>query len=346
MFQCTFCGHTTTTRQNFRRHLTLKHDADCRFEKGESGKFADVIVALSAAELASRVAVLRKGQRHVRRRGHERRAVEPVEIPLATVLPTSFVSSISANYSTPTAEATETHHVPADEACSSVASEFNFGHANNVSIDWEREELLFMDMTSEIPPPDLSWWGEPYRADTPTECSEEGWSRGAVKRADSPRVSSDPLPPAPVEAPPSVMSPLVDSHPRATTPPVASSVSATLSRPCYEPWRSAEALASILAVEPAMDLTTATDRAAALLGIERSDVISWRALYAQALAAGAMERRLVRLVLGTTLQHVFTPDMVCRLNRPTDGPSPPASPVPHKDLLALDYPITLGSDSE
>jgi len=107
-----------------------------------------------------------------------------------------------------------------------------------------------------------------------------------------------------------------------------------------------------------MDLTTATDRAAALLRIERSDVISWRALYAQALAAGAMERRLVRTYfgsmrttlvydpLGTTLQHVFTPDMVCRLNKPTDGPSLPASPVPHKDLLALDYPITLGSDSE
>jgi len=107
-----------------------------------------------------------------------------------------------------------------------------------------------------------------------------------------------------------------------------------------------------------MDLTTITDRAAALLGIEQSDVISWRALYAQALAAGAMKRRLVRIYFGTmrtnlvydplgaTLQHVFTPDMVCRLNRPTDGPSPPASPVPHNDLLSLDYPITLGSDSE
>jgi len=105
-----------------------------------------------------------------------------------------------------------------------------------------------------------------------------------------------------------------------------------------------------------MDLVTATDRAAALLGIERSDVTSWRALHAQALAAGAMERRLVRTYfgtmrttlvydpLGTTLQHVFTPDMVCRLNRPSDGPSPPTSPVPLQDLLALDYPVTVDSD--
>jgi len=135
MFQCTFCGHTTAARQNFRCHLTLKHDADCRFEKGESGKVADVIVALSAAELASRVAVLKKGQRHVRRRDHEKRAVDPVEIPLATAQPTSFVSSISAHYSTPTTKATETYYVPAEEARSSVASEFNFGSAVNELID-------------------------------------------------------------------------------------------------------------------------------------------------------------------------------------------------------------------
>jgi len=52
-----------------------------------------------------------------------------------------------------------------------------------------------MDRTDKIPPSDLSWWGEPYRVGTPTECFEEGWSRGVVKRADCPRVSSDPLPP-------------------------------------------------------------------------------------------------------------------------------------------------------
>ena len=150
LFQCTFCGHTRATRQAFRRHLTLQHDADCRLEKGVSGKFADVIVVLFAKELASRVSVQRKGQRHVHRRAHEKAAMEPV------VVPPWFLSSISARYSTPTAEASVAPiFVPADEACSSVTSEFDLGSGTNDSIDWECEELRHIVETDEIPPPDL-----------------------------------------------------------------------------------------------------------------------------------------------------------------------------------------------
>ena len=92
-------------------------------------------------------------------------------------------------------------------------------------------------------------------------------------------------------------------------------------------------------------------------GLERRDVVSWRALYGQALAAATMERNLVRAYFGTMrttlvydplgisiLPHVFTPDMVRRLNRRQDAPSPPTTPVPQQDPLAIDCAVVLDSD--
>ena len=214
MFQCMFCGHSTATRQALRRHLTFKHDADCRLEKGASGKFSDVIAVLSAEELAVRVAVLKKGQRHVRRRVHEKAMAELVVVPPVKRQPTSFVSSIPARYSTPSTKATGSIFRPVDEAGSSWTSEFDLGSAVNESTHGECEELRHFDGTDDIPHPDLSRWDEPYRVDTPTsECSEDGRSRGAVGRAGNPRGPSDPLTFPPVEAPLPPPSQVVDPRP-------------------------------------------------------------------------------------------------------------------------------------
>jgi hypothetical protein len=68
MFRCTFCGHETKERQGFRRHLTGRHDADYRREKQGDGNYKDVVVLLQGEELVSRIAALKRGQRHVRRR--------------------------------------------------------------------------------------------------------------------------------------------------------------------------------------------------------------------------------------------------------------------------------------
>ena len=175
MLECAYCGFATSNRQTFRRHLTFKHDADCRYEKGLSGRFYDVIVKLHGEELASRVAVLRNGQRHVRRRKFEKKAVDRV-----TVLPaerTSAVPMVSAATShqllqvavssaavSPVKTSATVSSVRAEPCyqaagnASPAGSMYDFTSGVNTSIDFGCEELLeTMGPDGAVPLPDLTW---------------------------------------------------------------------------------------------------------------------------------------------------------------------------------------------
>ena len=230
MFECTFCGFQTESRQTFRRHLTSRHDADCRYEKDSSGRFRDIIVILSGAELASRVAALRKGQRHVRRRTAQAKAAGQVVIPAVAAqvsavsactrsspaetatreTPADCLSSPPVNRRPSAAAATNqagpTHGYPA-AGCSSPAPEFDLGGGvSDFSVDREYDivDFPFADDLPTLPPVAAD---EPYRVPTPVDVTAvvEVWPRGAVGGAPIQHLAGDPpaLSPPPV-TPPSV----------------------------------------------------------------------------------------------------------------------------------------------